>query len=274
VQLRNAKQHLRPNTPLNVGLGFSIKNTFLDLGYSWGLGNTLENRDIIRSKTVDFQLHAYGKRYILDLYFQQYRGFYIAADRIEMYPDMSVRQYGAEYSYVFNGNRFSTKAAFAQGEKQLRSAGSVIGGINFYLTRIGSPPDLLVGNERLVNNIQLGTNAGYGYSYVIDAHWLLSGALTGGVNFGNLVEKFGRGDIEVSFNTFARIAIGYNRENWGVSLFFLNNMHHYSSFGRNALNLSSSVFRIVGVKRFDVRRRRQAMTAGRPLRNRRTIPYI
>lgn len=51
--------------------------------------------------------------FIVDLFYQNFKGYYQQqGQEITRYPELSVRQIGAEGSYLFNGNKFSAKAAF------------------------------------------------------------------------------------------------------------------------------------------------------------------
>jgi hypothetical protein len=115
---------------LNIGASFAVKNTILYLGYSYGLTPLLDKKKG-KTKSLDFQLHQYGRHFLMDLFVQNDKGFYsedLTTNKIELYTDLSVWQVGTEGTYLFNGNKFSAKP-FTQWQRQLKSVGSfVVGG--------------------------------------------------------------------------------------------------------------------------------------------------
>ena len=95
----------------------------------------LQGKEYGKTKVLDFQIHNYGRNFIADVFVQNYKGFYTEKRKtITLYPDVSVRQIGAEGTYLFNGKTFSAKAAFQHSEKQLQSTGSFAIGVGFMFT--------------------------------------------------------------------------------------------------------------------------------------------
>jgi hypothetical protein len=250
IGLRDKNQSYTPNTPMSTGLGLSVKNTIINIFLGYGLDDTIK-KDIGKTDFWDFQLHNYNKYFIIDLFFQQYTGFYSEIDNdIVVYPDLSVRQYGAEVSYLINGDKFSAKAAFGHAEKQLESGGSFIAGIGAYLNQIEYDADVFTENARFSNNLRAGLTFGYAHSFVITDHWLVSGALSGGVQFGNNIDQIKEGDITANLTNLFRFSIGYNTDKWGVSLDFIGNMQYYSLLADNTFNLFSGNLGIKFLRRF------------------------
>ncbi|MDR0452207.1 MAG: DUF4421 domain-containing protein, partial [Treponema sp.] len=239
IGLQDQDQSYKPNTPMSIGLGFSVKNTIINIFLGYGLDDTMKS-DIGKTDFLDFQLHNYSKYFIIDLFFQQYKGFYTeTGDDIVVYPDLSARQYGAEVSYLINGDKFSAKAAFGHTEKQLVSGGSFIAGTGVYLNQIEYDTDVFAGKEKFANNLRTGLTFGYAHSFVMGDHWLLSGALTGGIQFGNNIDRLKEGEITANLANLLRFSVGYNTDNWGVSLDFLGNIQYYSFLNENTFNLFS-----------------------------------
>lgn len=224
-----------PNTPMSLGFGVSINNTIINLSYGYGL-NFMKDKEKGRTKALDFQIHNYGRKFIIDLFVQKYHGFYTSdqSDKnIQLYPDLNIQQYGAFGQYVFNNKKFSYKAAFNQNERQLKSAGSLLLGGGVYFTKIGSDSSFVHKDKNSLRNFQFGVSGGYAYTWAINKRWFTSGSATMGVNFGTeRINDFGKQKIEIYPTFFPRISVGYNKENWSLGLSYINNLI-FSSFSDN-----------------------------------------
>jgi hypothetical protein len=250
IQITQKNKYYKPNNPLNVGFSFTLKNTVVDLRSDFGLINIGGNK---RGKTnaVDFQIHHYGRHFLLDLFYQNYKGYYREDKGIELYPALAVRAIGAEGSYLFNGNKFSAKAAFDQSEKQLKSVGSFVLGGGAYMYKLNLEKELLTSANSTLNNFQLGMNAGYAYSWVINNRWLMAGSATAGFNFGNEPELLKNGHIQVYPTAFARGSTTYHKSDWAVSfLLLIHNKSVYPVQG-STLNLTALNMEIAYIKHFD-----------------------
>ncbi|WP_173971166.1 DUF4421 family protein [Flavobacterium bizetiae] len=228
-------KNFTPNTPMSLGFGVSINNTIINLSYGYGL-NFMKDDDKGRTKALDFQIHNYGRKFIIDLFIQKYHGFYTSDDsdkNIKLYPDLNIQQYGAFGQYVFNNKKFSYKAAFNQNERQLKSAGSFLLGGGVYFTKIGSDSSFVHKSKNSLRNFQFGVSGGYAYTWAINQRWFTSGSATMGVNLGTeRINDFGKRKIEVYPTFFPRISVGYNKENWSLGLSYINNLI-FSSFTDN-----------------------------------------
>jgi len=240
-----------PNSPLTVGVGFSIKNTVVSARLGYAVAD-LQGKEYGRTKVLDFQLHNYGRNFIADVFVQNYKGFYTEKRKtITRYPDISIRQIGAEGTYLFNGKEFSAKAAFQQSEKQLQSAGSfaIGGGVYVYHLHLGDELPSL--NEKYLDNIQVGVNGGYAYSWVVNSNWLLSGMATLGLNVGNDPESLKDVKLKVYPGVFSRIAASYNKLGYSVAFSMLiQNKLLYSGQG-DTFTVTSLGMQLAFIKRFD-----------------------
>ena len=242
---RDGKEY-EPNTPLSLGAGFAIRNTIFNFRFRLPVFTPNEDK-YGETEALDIQIHHFGKQFLYDVFFQRYEGFYLDDREIEIIPDMMVQQIGFEITYLFNGKKFSSKAAFEQNELQLRSAGSLAlgGGIYYYDMDLGT--DSLTGKQPDFNNLILGINLGYAYTWVLNSHWLMTGIASVGAGFGNETDELGDGNIKVLPITFARGAIGYHRSGWGIDFSFLihSKKLHYSE---GSLDLTGTNFQIAFIK--------------------------
>lgn len=100
-----------PNRPVNLGLAFAWKNSSLSYGYGF---SGMRDKEKGKSTTVDFQYHVFSRRFILDIYYQQYKGFYQFDERLKEYfsfDKLRINRYGGRFTYVFNSTKFSIAAA-------------------------------------------------------------------------------------------------------------------------------------------------------------------
>lgn len=146
-----------------------------------------------QSDQFSFLLSRYWRQHGLDVYLQNYRGFYVASpltefrlNRPEKYPqlpDAEITNYGFNYYQVLNPERYSLKAAFSQMEKQLVSGGSFLWTF-FYnhlqMSRgnkfiLGSEPDAIQAPPQLESGIfdTAGLGGGYGHTWLLDP-WAVS----------------------------------------------------------------------------------------------------
>ncbi|GHT79779.1 hypothetical protein FACS189467_0050 [Bacteroidia bacterium] len=212
IEMAAADKDYIPNSPIVLGFGLSIKNTVIGLYYGF---ITIDAQRNEKTETFDFQIHNYRKHLIVDLYIQQYKGF---ANADIFYPNLSVARYGAETTYIFNGNKFSTKAAFEQTERQRKSVGSWVLGASAYFTQIKNGQSVFEKWDGNINNLQLGANAGYVYSWVINPQWLMSGMMTTGIALGNEFNNLENDQIRIYPASLVRFAWSYNKPTWSLAI--------------------------------------------------------
>lgn len=243
-----------PNAPFAIGLGVSWGKSSIGFGYGFPF-----MRDPKKGKTktnmLSFQYHYYGRKFIADVFFQDYKGLYTEdEDKSEVYhffPDIHVTQYGALWQYVFNGKKLSYRAAFNQTERQLKSAGSFLmgGGATYNVLKAQTSLDL---NEKnTINNIQIGINGGYGYTWVANKRIYLSGTLSVGINIGKeYMDKFNFKDLDIYPSVYPRIGFGYNHDTWSLRLSAINNLTHISLTDKEKLSFMTGNIQLTFIKRF------------------------
>lgn len=234
----------QPNSPVNIGLGFTYKWLGLNLSFPLFSGDkTIYGK----TRRFDFGTHLYGKKIIVDLDFSWYRGYYLSNPQNvvpgwvngDPYPsrgDISVTSLGVGGFYVFNNTKFSYRSAFTYNERQKRSAGSAIigGGISLNYIRADSS---MVGSDYIVeldsleinksNFVNLYATGGYAHTFVVKYFFL---SLSLGLGFGlssdrifieNHSEEFRKSGISVV--SVFRASVGYNRDNYYIGLSMYNN---------------------------------------------------
>lgn len=236
----------KPNSPINFGIGLVFKNTSFKVSYKLPVIKMNENK-YGKTDITDIQIHYYGRHLLFDVFYQRYKGFYTDEKEIKILPNTSVQKIGFGGNYLFNGYKYSAKAAFFPIEKQLQSVGGYVlgGGVYYYKIGLESPEQLSF------NNLLFELNAGYYYSWVLSDNWLIAGIATAGITLGNETEKLKDGKIKIYPTIFARGAIGYHHSFWGIYFSFLLHSNSLQYSNNNKLNLTGIDMQISNVIRFN-----------------------
>lgn len=243
----------RPNAPFGLGIGITYKGYSISGSYGFGF---MRDKKKGNTKATDFQYHHYGRKFVMDLFFQRYKRFYIERERevYDLFSDIKLTQYGGFAQYVFNGNRFSYQAAFDQNQRQLKSTGSFLLGGGVYYNKVESDSTLAFNNgAKMMENVQIGVSLGYAYTWVINKRVYISGSIAVGANLGaEGFDKLGKKEEWKIYPTvFPRFSAGYNHDNWSLGLSVVNNRVYilFSDEAKMAFDTGAIQFRFI--KRFD-----------------------
>jgi hypothetical protein len=257
--------HYRPNTSRNLGIGATYKALTLNLGF--GFLNPNGGRG--KTKYLDLQFHNYGRKLILDVFGQFYKGFYMApkgygTDDGSFYlrPDLRINMIGASAQYVFNSRRFSYRASFLQNEWQRKSAGTFLLGFEVYTGNAIFDstmfPTLLSRkiaaiNYNRINFFELGPNAGYAYTLVFKKYFFFTGSASISIDIGNnRIKRNGADEQTTGINTnkLLRASTGYNSQLWSISfLYVINNVHLAHDPAEKRIQLNTTNFRLNFIRR-------------------------
>ncbi|HEY5822947.1 MAG TPA: DUF4421 family protein [Cyclobacteriaceae bacterium] len=264
----NGSISFKPNASYSIGV-----NTYIfDLGIEASLSIPIGEKNIERygnSDIRDLQVSAISKRFLADAYWQKYSGFYYSYPSLKVhdnqpYPqraDITARNFGTSFAYVFNHGKFSIRSAYTFLDQQLRSKGSPV--LSFVVSSFDlkgdsalvskslrpTNPDADVDEARFTS---FGIAPGYSYNLVVRKFFLNLTLIAGPAHYWiryHLENEETHNDIEINLYTNARIAVGYNGNRFfsGIS---------YSSQGRNLtfeqIEFSNSIntFRLVLGYRF------------------------
>jgi len=225
----NTSLHYRPVRDLSFGAGVSYKWFALNLTVSLGLRDKSGFDD---AKAFDFQGMVFSSKQHISATLQYYWGYKLSSssgfdipisETSENREDIRTINFGLQYLYAFNYDKFSLKAPFIFNEVQRKSAGSFIGGASFYLFIMDAdssiiPPEASNSFDenlylRDLNTISVAVSFGYMYSFVYKEQFFLTLGLIPGINlnFGDYLT-----DYRSSFNPNASFkintlnSIGYN----------------------------------------------------------------
>ncbi len=262
-----------PNTSLNLGVGATVKSVTLNLAYGFNFLNPDEGQG--KTRYLDLQSHIYTRKLVIDFFGQFYKGMYLE-NTLELKPDFPTSYYlrpdiyeqilGLTGYYVFNNEKYSYRAALIQNERQLKSAGSWLVGIEAYYGLVNADSALVPGFlkniafqemdgvERL-SFLKAGPSAGYTYTLVVAKKFfaMLSLTLNYGIGFNKAYnpELGTLSDFQGDFGAFGRFGLGYNDTNWYFGFTGVANAISTSTDSR-LLNTDYSItnVRLNFVKRF------------------------
>lgn len=260
----------KPNTSAQLGLGVYL----FEIGFELAFSVPLTDKSITqfgRSHARDLQANILGKRWGMDVFHQNYSGFYRSNEQntsTKIYPqrpDIEVRNLGLNGIYVFNHQKFSLRSAYNFSERQLRSHGSwtMTGTINTFQLNADSSV-MTKSFERLTSLRSSFSTLRYttfslapGYSHtVIYKHLFLNVSLSVGpahhwINYRSGDDKV-HDDITVNSFADVRASLGYNSNHVFGGITFVNQSRNIR-FEQILFTNASNTFRIVLGYRFEER---------------------
>lgn len=245
-----------PNNGIGLGFGFSYSWLALDLGFiipgTWRYTGKDDTK-------FDFIGTLYGKKHIIDVTAQFYRGYYLRNPE-DFFPSYNQRpindlrtdigslDLAVSYLYVLNHSKYSFQSSFMGDMIQKKSAGSFTlhGFVSLYDVWADSALvrhnfDNSLNEQAFTNGITVlgtGTGLGYSHTFVLPKKFFitLSAApllmLTSTNTQIGFPETTALDETRFNFRFFTRNAIGYNSQRFYVIM----NM----SYDNFRVNLSSN----------------------------------
>ncbi len=223
------KLSYKPNNSYSIGLGVYLFEVAFEFSAAIPLDERSRNT-YGASDIRDLQANFLGKFWGVDLYRQNYSGFYVAnqnqgptsPDPFIKRSDIKVLNTGTNFIYAFNRSKYSLKAAFNYSEKQLKSAGSFIiaGSVNTarlqadssVVDQIYSPDQYSVSSFRKLQYAAFGLAPGYAHSLIYRSFFLNGAFSVGPAHYWINYSAQDEVDYDMSINTYMdiRLALGYN----------------------------------------------------------------
>ena len=272
----------KTNDNLLLGMGYTYSFLTLNLAVKMPFINQ-DDHLYGESKYFDLQAHSIFRSYIVDLYLQWNKGYYIsnpedlvpnwsASSAFPQRGDLRTHILGLNVQYLFNSSRYSYKASFLQNEFQKRSAGSPIVGVEAYWM-LGMADSVLVGGYippsgflednpfNQVDIMNVGINGGYAYTFVSKEKLFLSLSTVFGISGGyNQVHHTASSvttnmGISAGFTNSTRISLGYNTKRYYVGLSYIHfTMTNLSPGYGNWFAYNTGNLRFNVVRRFQLKK--------------------
>jgi len=257
-----------PNTTLNLGVGVTIKSFTLNLAYGFDFLNPEEGQG--KTRYLDLQSHIYSRKMVIDFFGQFYKGMYLSnteelapdyEDPYYLRPDIYEQVLGGSVQYIFNHKKYSYRSGLVQNERQLKSAGSFLLGVDAYYGLMQGDSALIpsfaqgqgFGEKKEADRFtffRAGPNIGYAHTFVVARKFFAMLSLSVSVGVGSYsVHTPGEGIVQdrgVSASAFGRFALGYNDDQWYLGLSVVDNSINsnstpsqvYASFGVGNVRLN------------------------------------
>lgn len=248
IRLTNTKEdeNLDFNTNNPFAYGFAVDYSWITLEYTQTIkGYELTNDKKGNSEYQALSIGLNGRKFFGGAFYRYTKGFYLGniedwdpdwfSDHFA-YPnsqDLETKILAFSLYYTFNHRRFSNSAPIRQNERQIKSAGSPVLGVQANIERIHAKTPLLYNDSLLgkflnisqTQYVKAGIVGGYMHTFSIMKRIYFHAALTQGFlysrgtgNYHNTDETELISALGLSF--LARSTIGYNGKRWyGGTLF-------------------------------------------------------
>lgn len=189
-------QVFKPNTLSRIGVGAAWRGYGFDI--TWANSQSAEQQQKRGSTAnTDYSISMYWKMLAVDVYLQDYRGFYVENTSDDsgvylQYRDAKAVHAGTTFYYTFSYDRYTMASAFQQTVKQTESGGSWIlaGYLNTFSVDTGNyTANSLSGLAATyqafsLSSTNIGTAGGYGYSLRSPSGaWYVSGQFLIGLGY-------------------------------------------------------------------------------------------
>ncbi len=253
----NQRINYLPNDKFNVGFGFNYKWMGLGLAFNLPFINNDDDK-YGKTKRFDAQMNVFTHRFLLDFYFNFYKGYYLSnrlitsklnnSKQYPLVPSMTTSDFGLSYYYILNHKKFSYRASFVQNERQKKMCGSMILGVIAHLSHTSADTSLTptsflkdidkIGKYKLnsFSDFDLGPMFGYAYNFVIRKKILITVSVVPGLVLQRLYARghyegkdYNIEKVKLGFVFNNRFAISYNGDFyfWGFNYNDFHSLHNY-----------------------------------------------
>jgi len=230
-----------PNAASSIGLAFTYK--WVGLGFSLNLPyTTLDETVYGKTQNLDLQAFIFPRKFFGDINLQYYQGYYLANPKsiipLNQQPlnfgrsDIKTINITSGFYYVFNNTKFSFRSFYMQNERQVKSAGSFLTGINFSTYSMSADSTIipLSAQENFIEDAWISGSqtftstikAGYAHTFVVGKKkdLTLSFLLIPGVGFTNVFNQAEKGILSnnllaLSFKSSVSIAKFWGNNTFG-----------------------------------------------------------
>ena len=231
-----------PAMPGVVGFAFKIKKVYVSAAIQLPPSDALK-KEYGESKFRNININIRGRVVEWGLFYRDYKGFYLN-NYEKFYPDwnkdslgyprtkgLRIIESGLNLGFNFNKS-FSMNAAFSQGERQKKSAGSFLMGISERYQRIDADSSFVPEGQnkfypnldKLIygNFVTTLISAGIGYQFVIKKFHFTPVLMAGsGIQFQGYKQTSGnRFRINIPTYANARAQVGYNGDHFYTNIIY------------------------------------------------------
>ena len=239
---KGEKFRYKPSIPGVVGLSLKIKKVYI----SFAIKLPSNDRNIERYGNTKFRnifVNIQGRILNWSLFYRDYKGFYLE-NYNQFYPNwnkdslgypktdkLRIIEAGLNLGFNFNKN-FSMNAAFAQGERQKKSAGSFLMALSERYQRIEADSEFVPASQSAfypnLNKLKFGNfsstilSIGFGYQFVFRKFHFTPVLMVGS---GFQIQRYSQTDkdrfwINVPIYTNFKTQLGYNGDHFFANIIY------------------------------------------------------
>ncbi len=243
INLKN--KTILPNYPLTMGLGLGVHNTYVNLDYARGLMPLRNENKYGKTSYFDFQIHSFiSNKFLLDLYYQSYKGFYYEnAQDIHLLKDARVQQIGSEFLYFTKWRETSLKNIFNPEGNRLKPLFSFYVGGGVFYHKLSLP---LIDPDRTddFKHIQAGLSGGVANLWQLAPNLTFSGLVGLGFYFGGETAPISKMKINQYVNFRYNIALTYKIKNSTIDFSILHNNKRVNFNNSDLVSIKNTTLKI------------------------------
>ena len=248
-------------------MGLSLDYKWIAIGFAFTpkfLLNKQDLQELNDSKAFAMSLNFFfSDRWRQELKYNYYQGFFsstsTAGDDLDIQLKNTVLQSIEGSTYFIVNRNYSFRAHYAQTERQLKSAGSLIPRLifNYSVTETNFTDVPEVEEIDLINSFDLIAQVGYLYTFVYNKKWFATVGVHPGIGYNYSQYKYGDNNLSKElFNnlTFAiesELNIGYNSYRWFFGTSYKLKNYNYSNSDIDEFKRNSGSFNIYLGYRFN-----------------------
>ena len=243
-----------PNYPLTAGIGLGIYNTYISIDYAKSIMPLRNEHTYGKTQYFDFQLHSFfSEKYLLDLYYQSYKGFYYRhKGKVQLLEDTRIQQVGAEMLYFTNWEEKSLKNIFATDGSLLTPSFSWYLGGGAYYHKVIMPLITPEKNDTF-RHIQAGISGGAVSTIELYPHLTLRMLMGLGFYLGGDADRLSQMKVNNYFNYRVDGGISYSRARWTADFSILHNNKRLFFKDNELLGINTSTFKISYIRQFGIK---------------------
>ena len=215
-----------------------------------------------KSDYFDIQFYYFKRRFGIDLFYQDYKGFYLKKDN-SIYSDFKLKNIGMNAYFVFNYKQFSMPAAFKQSEKQINDAGSFLAFVSFVYQGLDTGKSLVpfgmqssfpndVNDLREGNFYTLSIGPGYAHTFLFteDLTFTFLVHIGAGIQYQNYqTTTKDKTDFKLPLKGSIKLSLLYNIEHFFTGLNFHADFNNVS-FVETEFNIITIMIKFFAGLRF------------------------
>lgn len=255
--------NIKPIAEHLISLSFDYKWIALGISFAPKFLLDSDNHELDESNSFGMSLNFfYSDRWRQELSYKQYNGFISTSSSSNhneaLLANTTLETIGGSTYFIANRN-YSFRAHYAQTERQLKSAGSLIPKLNY--TYGVTKPNIVstdTNNEiEVIKNFDMRLLLGYLYTFVHNKKWFATAGIHPGIGHNNGQYEYAGGypgketfnTVYFAFNT--ELGLGFNNYRWFFGANYNYKNYNYTNTKNNEFTREAGYFNVYFGYRFN-----------------------